>query len=236
MWYAKATGAYLTTDAEAIANALNIASLLQSVGFVKSAIAAILGNSQWESGLNPWRWQGDYVPTSNTFSGWSDAEALLHGYGLFQYTPAKKYINQQSSQDYSPEYAPHLADIQGNATDGHAQTLFLIDYIPSDWLHLLYQYYYQEFIQYGVDITPWYYTSFNNFKQGLDNNGNQLSLDALTGVFELSYERPNGADAAYSYQTRVNYANYWYNIIPTPTPPTPSKPMPWIYYLKHRRF
>ena len=237
MWYAKQTGAYLTTDSEARANALEMTTILYADGFVKTAVAAILGNSQWESGLNPWRWQGDFVPTVNTFNGWSEQQANEHGYGLFQYTPAKKYLNQQSSQDYSPYYAPNLYDLPGNPSDGQAQMMFFRTYIPTDWLHGLYTYYYNAFIQYGVDISPWYYTQFNKFKYGVDNNDNPLTLAELTGVFELSYERPRDTDAASSYQTRVNYANYWYNIIPDPSPtPSTGRKMPWIYYLKRRRF
>lgn len=43
------------------------------------AVAGMLGNVLAESGLNPWRWQGDTVNTSR-------------GYGLFQFTPASSYL------------------------------------------------------------------------------------------------------------------------------------------------
>lgn len=55
--------------------------LFNSFNWTENAIAALLGNMQAESSMNPGRWQIDDV--GNT-SG---------GYGLVQWTPATKYIN-----------------------------------------------------------------------------------------------------------------------------------------------
>ena len=234
MWYAKSTGGYARDSMEARANVNEMVALLSANGWSRKSIAALLGNGAGESGLNPWRWEGNYIPTVSEFQNWTYDQAQQHGYGIFQFTPANKYINAANQSNYSSVgYAPNFSDSAGNARDGNAQTIFFIDSVPSDWLQQLYAYYYDDFIAIGVDITPWYYTTFNNFKNGVDNNGNPLTLAELTGVFELCYERPNDAYAASSYASRVNNAEYWYDRI-SPTPSS-SRKMPWIYYLKRRK-
>lgn len=241
MWYAKNQGGYLNSSVEANANAVEIANTLYSHGWTKQAIAALLGNASYESGLNPWRW-GDTQsllwgpPSVAQFQGWTPQEAQDHGYGLLQYTRADKYINSTSASLYAGTYAPNFSDSPGNASDGSAQMSWFNDNGAGEWSHGLFTYYYNAFINYGVDITPWYYTTFNNFVNGVDNNGNSLSIDELTGVFELCYERPGDTFAANSYQTRVTYAQYWNTIIPNPPSPSTYRKMPWIFYLKHRRF
>lgn len=69
-------------------NAQYIRRSLSAKGWSINAIAAILGNMQAESSINPGRWQSNDV--GNT-SG---------GYGLVQWTPATKYINWVTG-DYS---------------------------------------------------------------------------------------------------------------------------------------
>ena len=234
MWYAKPYDGYARTSLEAQTNANNLVAVMRNNGWSNKSIAAMLGNGAGESGLNPWRWEGNYIPTVSEFENWTVEQAQSHGYGIFQFTPANKYINSTNAQTYSSlGYAPNFSDSSGNASDGNAQTLFFASTVSSDWLQQLYAYYYDDFIAIGVDITPWYYTTFANFIQGKDNNNNDLTLAELTGVFELCYERPNDAYAASSYATRVNNAEYWYSRI-TPVPSSGRK-MPWIYYLKRRR-
>ena len=241
-WYAKPTWVYSIDSNEAKTNALNIADVLYSQGWTKESICALLGNAQYESGMNPWRWSDPnslyYVPSFNDFSNWTAAEAQLHGYGLLQYTPANKYINATSANLWPQYFFPNFTDITGQAIDGYAQMLWFAANGAGEWINSVYNYnyYYTPFINYGVNITPWYYTTFNNFINGVDNNGNQLTLAELTGVFELCYERPEASAAASSYQTRVNYAQYYYGIIPNPPQPHTWGKMPWIYYLKRRRY
>lgn len=95
-WYAKPIGGYPLGSNEAKENALGIYFLLASqinpFKFSTVAVAAILGNMQHESGLNPWRWESDNVPSIAQYQSWSADEQQRHGYGLFQYTPALKYI------------------------------------------------------------------------------------------------------------------------------------------------
>ena len=237
MWYAKTYGGYARDSTEAHSNANEIALALYGNNWCKESVCALLGNGAGESGLNPWRWESNDIPTVAQFEAWTDQEARLHGYGIFQFTPAKKYINSTNQSIYANAgYAPNFADSAGNANDGRAQTLFFMNSVSSDWLHELYNYYYDDFIGIGVDITPWYYTTFDNFKNGVDNNGNPLTLDELVGVFELSYERPGDTYAASSYSARCDSASYWYSQINPPSPGYNFSKMPWIYYLKRRRY
>lgn len=239
-WYAKTIGAYADTSAEAIANAKEITALLYSGGFSKSAVAAILGNMAWEGGFNPWRWGDpvyiDFVPSYQQFQNWTYAQSLEHGYGLFQYTPANKYINNNSASLYPTAFYPNFSDLHGRPEDGEGQVLWFLANGQREWSDGLYNYYADNFSAIGVNISPWYHTTYANFIRGVNNSGVVLDLASLTGCFELCYERPNDSAAANSYYNRVNSANYWYGIIPNPPSPSFNKSMPWIYYLKHRRF
>jgi len=229
-WNAKSTGAYAKESGAARENAIEIARLLVSDGWSDKAIAAMLGNVTYESGINPWRWQGDYVPTFLEFEGWTTDEAALHGYGLVQFTPASTYINATNAVTYGGKgYSPHFSDKAAVPRDGNAQMLFFLSIVTSSWLHQLYNYYYTPFLNIGVDISQWYYTTFENFKKGINNTGKALSVADLTGVFELCYERPAAEYAASSYKTRVDNAEYWYKNLKA------KRGMSWIYYLKRRR-
>lgn len=62
-------------------NATYIWNALREDGWTLNAVAAILGNMQAESSIQPGRWEGDVVGRFN------------RGYGLVQWTPATKYTN-----------------------------------------------------------------------------------------------------------------------------------------------
>lgn len=76
-WNAKPSGGYDPYSASGIANINAFRSAFST--WTTESIAGMLGNVQAESGLNPWRWQGDSYGTSR-------------GYGLFQFTPASGYL------------------------------------------------------------------------------------------------------------------------------------------------
>ena len=69
------------TVAQMQANAQYIYSALTAEGWTQESIAAILGNMEVESSINPGRWQNDSVG------------ATLLGYGLVQWTPSTKYTD-----------------------------------------------------------------------------------------------------------------------------------------------
>ncbi len=69
------------TTSEMQVNATYIYAYLTNKGWSINSIAAILGNMQAESSINPGRWQSDRV----------GGESSGHGYGLCQWTPYTKY-------------------------------------------------------------------------------------------------------------------------------------------------
>ncbi len=75
------TGNRFLTRAEMEDNANYIWAYLSARGWTKNAVAAMLGNMETESTINPGIWQN--LDEGNT--------AL--GYGLVQWTPATKYLN-----------------------------------------------------------------------------------------------------------------------------------------------
>lgn len=220
-WHAKVTGGYDRTSQEALDNANMLATALVSQGWSLKSIAALLGNGAGESGLNPWRWESDYVPTYNEFLGWQGQVAQQHGYGIFGFTPASSYINSNNQQAYaSYGYAPNFSDVQGNPSDGEAQTRYFITTVSANWTHNLFNYYDDNFVGIGVDISEFYWLTYDQFKNGYDANGNEMSIAQLTGAFELCYEKPADWAAANSYFYRVSNAEYWYNVLIN-NPPVP---------------
>ena len=72
-------------------NALYIYSYLKHEGWSDNAIAALLGNMQAESSINPGRWQSDRV----------GGDSSGHGYGMVQWTPYTKYTSWCESEGRS---------------------------------------------------------------------------------------------------------------------------------------
>ncbi len=125
---AKSTGAYARQSAEALQNAKAICDTLIPKGWTKEAICGMLGNIESESGYNPFRWQSDILlPVGDSRINYQNG----HAYGLCQFDPAGKYINNASGY---AGYAPNYSNRQGSVTDGHAQMLYIndnADYIPT---------------------------------------------------------------------------------------------------------
>lgn len=76
------------THSQMEVNALYIYSFLKHEGWSENSIAAMLGNMQAESSINPGRWQGNNV-------GGGPA------YGLVQWDPFTKYTEWATSNGYS---------------------------------------------------------------------------------------------------------------------------------------
>lgn len=115
-WHAKTYGAYARSSTEAIENAICTYNLLTSLGWTLQAMCAVYGNIEAESGYNPWRWEGDNVPSSN--------ESPSYGYGFPQFTPSGKYINSSEAQA-NEGYGPNYTDWEGNIFDGDSQLRFI---------------------------------------------------------------------------------------------------------------
>ena len=190
-WYAKKYGGYNRTDAEAENNALMIYNQLSALGWAINPICAVLGNMEAESGYNPWRWEDDDVPYQ------IDAYSYGGGYGLVQFTPARKYIYDANAQVLSG-YGPNFYDVTGLVTDGNAQMAFVDQYAD-----------YQNRQAY-----PETYAEFKVSTQ---------SIDYLTAAWLYNYERPLDPSATIAWRTEA--ANDWYDyLINQPTPPTPPTP------------
>lgn len=234
-WNAKQTGSYDRASVEGQENADMIASVLASAGFSIAAISALMGNGAGESGLNPWRWESDYVPTYSEFANWSYEQARVHGYGLFGFTPASTYINSANQSQYAEYgYGPNFSDRAGNPEDGEAQTLHFSNTVEANWVHNLYNYYLDDFAGIGVDINDFYFLTFEEYKTGLYSDNTEIPLEFLTGAFELCYEKPADWAAASSYQYRVSNAIYWYTYFQghPPSPVTKSDEFNIMFYLK----
>lgn len=124
-WYAKNFQGYFKESGEAVNNANMIYQVLAGRGWTLNAVSALLGNMEYESGYNPWRWENDIIrQPSNT---------ERKGYGLTQFTPSGKYILDPRAQiltGFNPNYYGH----NGDPSDGNAQMLFVdqyADYYPT---------------------------------------------------------------------------------------------------------
>lgn len=115
-WHAKTYGGYGRSSTEAFENAICVYNLLSSIGWTCQAISAVYGNIEAESGYNPWRWEGDNVP--------STSGSKSHGYGFCQFTPATKYINNAFARSCTG-YGPNYSNLTGNIFDGDAQLRYI---------------------------------------------------------------------------------------------------------------
>ena len=199
-WHCKTVGSYLRSSNEAKENARQIWGILGNRGWTLNAVCGVLGNIGAESGYNPWRWQNDNVGTSDG-SPWTNK-----GYGLTQFTPASKYIDNANAK-VNPGYGPNFSDRTGSPNDGYAQIIFLdehADYYP----------------------TGAYPMSYNEYKVSEENPGEL----AVTWLY--NYERP--ADPGATEDTRRENGNYWYEVLAgePPVPPVPEKSK----YLKYLLF
>ena len=258
VWHAKQRWGYDYNSLEGADNASMIIGVLVNRGWSTNAAIAAAGNSYGEGGLNPWRWQGDYIseayiPTYSQFLEWmADSEHKYeHGYGLYGWTAADRYINATNRnrlRQYG--YAPNFKNIPGNPQDGEAQTV-LLDIELDAWAHGLYNYYNTAFSAAGVDINSFYWITMDEFKTGIYSDSGHypslantvISLDNLVGAFMLCWEKPgydvsDPADlvtGSAGYYDRCDAARYFSGISPTPpTPPTPtpSRKMPLWMMLK----
>ena len=109
-WYAKPSGSYGVGSDEWNANVFEFWQVCERLGYTKEACAGMIGNSQGEGGLNPWRWQSDEVDYSM-------------GYGLFQYTPASGYFDNYGriSSYFSPNTSTTTQTTGSTPNDGIAQ-------------------------------------------------------------------------------------------------------------------
>ena len=209
MLYAKLQNGYTISSTEGTNNIMAIYDYLAPLGYTKTAVAGMLGNVMKESGLNPWRWEGNTVNYSK-------------GYGLFQFTPASGYINNCSDvSGYGPSLSVDQDTPGATSDDGYAQ-LYVFDtdrlgkWVPGCWRPY-----------WDSSQNPWTYTMTQNM---LLEYGGSISMtefrsmDVLTYAtmaFLGCYEGPSDKTPSHpEYQTidenfddRYNFAQQIYQIL-----------------------
>lgn len=235
-WHAKATGwGYSRTSTEAYDNAVEIYNALSSFGWTRQAVCAAIGNCEHEGIYNPWQWEADNPMRRSQWRYWtatsrggnSDAPAdydakdssgeylspMRHGYGLWGFTPADKYLTLHSDVTALPSYAPNFRDVSGRPSDGYAQCYYL--HYHGEWNRARLP-----------DALPVVY-SIQEFSQLT------YSINVMAGLFVYGYEGPwwypeYKEDWWNKWtQERAEAARYWNEHLPgSPSPPGPEPPTP----------
>lgn len=222
---AKPSGAYGFSSTEGANNVQQMYNMFSSLGYAVEAIAGVIGNSMSESGLNPWRWQGDKVSMSG-------------GYGLFQYTPASGYINLTGIQYFAPNLSTTEVTSGADPNDGFAQIIVFDENRLSKWGSGAWRPYWST-----TTYAQLYAERNRILKQwGSGSSISMAQFKAITNVYDATFvflacfegplvpnmtPRYNNASTAYEILTGMQPEP------PTPTPtPTPKqrKGMPlWMY-------
>lgn len=182
-WHNKNTGAYARDSVEAQENVMKMVQILAPLGWTINAIAGMIGNIEAECGLNPWRWQNDTV-------------SMSLGYGLFQYTPANKYIGDSLADDMDG-YQPNYPTGAGGPDDGTAQLLYMMrNSVPDGEGH--------RGAQYSInELYPQYGLTFEEYQHSTQ------TPEFLASAWLHNFER---AGVEVESQRRAN-AVYWYDWI-----------------------
>ena len=138
-WHCKASGYYKDDnvmvnypDPDGFDNCDQIFYILKQLGWTTNAIVGLIVCIGFESGYNPWKWEGSIIPTTVDYN----LATGNKGYGLVQWDPGSwantddyplhqnKYIDNPNSI-HIRGYGPNLADRPGSLFDGYAQMIFL---------------------------------------------------------------------------------------------------------------
>lgn len=170
------------TQEEMENNATIVAGYYKGLGINDVAIAAILGNMQAESTINPTR-----------------GEIGGSGYGLVQWTPKSKLIEQCNLAGLSP---PEDGDVQ---TEVVRQGILGMNGIAV-W------YSSEPFISryYSSGATP---DMIGITGEEFLSNARNFSVDKMAIVFMVCYERPSYDPNTNHYTDRMTYAHNWLDFI-----------------------
>ena len=208
-FYAKPSGGYLISSTEGTNNIYEIYNYLAPLGYTKECVSGMLGNVMKESGLNPWRWEGNTVNYNR-------------GYGLFQFTPASDYINNCSGvAGYGPNLSTSSTTPGASVDDGLAQLYVFDTDMLNKWYGGLWRTYWSS------SQNPITYSMYQNIMLDYGSSISMAefrSMDILTDAtltFMGCYEGPADKTTAHpEYQTiddnfddRYNYAQQIYAIL-----------------------
>ena len=209
-WFAKPSGGYGYASDEGKSNIFEMYAYFKDNGYTDEAITGIIANASAESGLNPWRWQGDVYNQNG-------------GYGLFQYTPASQYISDAVDV---PFYSPNLSvtEVTSGATvyDGIAQMDVFHNNRLFKWSGYCWRSYWDT-----TEYSELY--SVRNTIITKYGNGTSLSMEQFSQIdnayyatfaFLACFEGPLVPNMS----TRYEYAEDIYEIITGERPPAPRPP------------
>ena len=211
-WHAKPSGGYSLSSTEGRDNMDCIYGAFSSQGYTIQAIAAIIGNFNNESAMNPWRWQNDRV-------------VYGAGYGLPQFTAARDYINLTGIPYHSPNLSVSEQTSGATPEDGEAQCYVIYNDTLSKWQSNIWRDYwstsdYPTEYAYMQQLRNTYgrYISMDTFRQITD-------LEAATFIFNGGYIGEWSLNIAPRYRDAQTAYDYLSGHSP-PTPPTPPDPPP----------
>lgn len=204
-----ASKAYGADSVEGQTNATIIYNMLAQLGWTKWAVAALFGNIQNESSFNPNRHE----------SGGT-------GFGLVQWTPPSNLT------DILDVIYPEGYD----RTDGVKQ----VNAIIAEYQQCNYVYKDPDAVNRGVH-RQWYKSDGHLYGFSLPrlswyewahkDTGDGVSLDDMTKLFMVSYERPTYDPDWNHWQRRCESSAVWYEFLAGVKPPTGVKYFP-VYLLK----
>lgn len=209
-WYSSSGS--LTTD-QMQSNANIVINTYRQMGFDDSTIAALLGNMQAESSVNPGRVE----------AGGGG------GYGLVQWTPQSVLIEHCDTLGLSPytsgdvqlQVIPNEIRNVSGVAEWYSSSAFISNY-------------------YGSGATP---DMVGITGEQFLSNEMGWAPDKLAVLFMAAYERPSYDPDVNHYQNRMSYALAWLTymggvIPPTPTPSETKKridPFPILYWVVRNR-
>ena len=212
-WHAQPSGGYLYETVENYDNSMEIYSILSGQGFSIASIAGVCGNAQHESGLNPWRWQGDSINSDYS-----------NGYGLLQWTPATGYIYLSGA---TPNLSVSVQTQGATPEDGARQMQAFYSNDPAKWHSSCWRSYWDP------AAYPDYYAR-TRYILNTWGNGSSISLAQFATIDDPAYaadcflacfEGPGVPN----YSIREQSAGDFYERFsgsPPPTPPDPPPPTP----------
>lgn len=209
----KPSGGYSQGSDDWKNNVNMVNNILHDAGWSTVAIAAACGNFQCESGMNPWRWEGDQVRLTG------------YGYGLPQFTSASDYINLTGVEGHAPNMS--VTGVSGgNVSDGIAQVHVVRDNAPlAKWTGVTWRDYWDR----TTYASAWARCQQIRTKYGRNTftydyfQHNITDVNDATYIFFAAYEGAGDANKYDVYEAAGRYA-YQYLTGVEPEPPEPPEP------------
>lgn len=228
-WSAKPKGAYAIDSDEALGNMQEFKTFFDKKGYGDEVIGALLGNAYGESGLNPWRYQGDIYGTSR-------------GYGLFQWTPASGYFNgAKDNVLFAPNKSVSKITDGAEPYDGGSQLEAFYNDTPKKWASTCWRSYwdkdeYKDLYRMRANIIDMY---GDGETLPLSDFGLIMNIDEAVFAFLACFEGPKVPN----FDTRLDYAIQCFKLLfnrdpmisdpPEPEPTPKRKGLPIYMMLRY---